>query len=214
MPGLGRLGRTGRGRARHCRFPTHSPPWRRVPWCCGAPASARCPTRWVPLHQVLRDLGVVHPPVSQLAQGKALEQRFSAPEFAKLSLERDLPRGVSLSRSDLPSLGRRSWMGPRCYRPTLGCSPGPAAGPEPTSPCRERGRSSLCTPQPWGCGVGAVRAVQPVTNSWSYSGLVSPVFVSAGRGPALPAGYCGYGWGVLAMPPSSSSGSCQAAVPP
>lgn len=56
------------------------------------------------------------------------------------------------------------------------------------------------------CRVGAVQAVQPVTNPWSYPSLVSPVvspvFVSAGRGPALLAGYCGYGWGGLAMAPS------------
>lgn len=89
-----------------------------------------------------------------------------------------------------------------CCRPQARCSPQGVGQKQPLHPS-----SRLAEAQ--GCRVGAVQAVQPVTNPWSYLGLVIPVFVSAGRGPALLAGYCGYGWGELAMPSSSSSsGSC------
>lgn len=64
--------------------------------------------------------------------------------------------------------------------------------PHPPSGCAEA----------WGCRVGAVQAVQPVTNPWSYRSLVSQVFVSAGWGAV---GMAGGGWRCLPPPRAAAS---------
>lgn len=99
-----------------------------------------------------------------------------------------------MSRSVLPgtSLGR----GSVCCPPILSCGPARPARPEPAGPRREwGGKAASASPagraEAWGCRVGAVQAVQPVTSPWSYRSLVSQVFVSAGWGVVGMAGGAG-----------------------
>lgn len=112
---------------------------------------------------------------------------------------------MCLSRSALPGTSLRRGSG--CCTPIPSCGPAPSASPEPAGPRREWGLKQLPHPpsgpaEAWGCRVGAVQAVQPVTNPWSYRSLVSQVFVSAGWGVVGMAGGAGEAFLLLRLLPT------------